>query len=138
MTMAVIDTSALIRLYVPDGPIPAGLEQSIEAAWQGDGILLMPELALAEAAQVLWKKEQQGLLTTTEVANIINALLDLPIEPIGHRELLIDALAYSRTYSLTVYDSLFLVAAMRRKADLITADAALHAAFEKLMGTTPP
>ena len=89
MTVAVIDTSALIRLYVPDGPLPARLEEVIEDAWRGDGALMMPELALAEAAQVLWKKEQRGLLTTEEVEEILDAILDLPIESLGHR---VDAL----------------------------------------------
>jgi predicted nucleic acid-binding protein len=132
MTVAVLDTSALIRLYVPDGPLPTGLEEAIEDAWRGDGALMMPELALAEAAQVLWKKEQRGLLTTEEVEEILDAILDLPIESLGHRDLIAEALALAREHSLTAYDALFLAVAAQRKADLITADAALRKAFEKL------
>ena len=136
MTVAVIDTSALIRLYVPDGPLPPGLEEAIDDAWKGDGALLVPELALTEAAQVLWKKEQQGYLTMDEVDEILDAILDLPIESIGHRDLLVDALALARECGLTVYDALFLALAVARKAALITADMALKKAFEDL-GATP-
>lgn len=132
MTVTVIDTSALIRLYVPDGPVPDGLEAAIDDAWKGDGALLVPELALAEAAQVLWKKEQQGYLSAEEVETILEAILDLPFEALGHRGLLIDAVALARQNTLTVYDALFLATALSRKATLITADAALHRAFEGL------
>ncbi len=132
MTVAVVDTSALIRLYVPDGPVPEGLEDAIEDAWRGDGVLMMPELALAEAAQVLWKKEQQGAMTGAEVGEVLEAILDLPIETPGHRDLIADATALAREHSLTVYDALFMAAAVRRGASLITADEDLRRAFGKL------
>jgi hypothetical protein len=32
MKNVVIDTSALIRLYVPDGPIPEGLEECVASS----------------------------------------------------------------------------------------------------------
>lgn len=132
MKVTVIDTSALIRLYVPDGPVPSGLEDAIEDAWRGDGALLMPNLALVEAAQVLCKKEQRGFLSAEEVDEIFDAILDLPIETIGHRDLLVEALALARAHALTMYDALFLATAKARKAELITADAALRKAFKKL------
>jgi predicted nucleic acid-binding protein len=134
MTVAVVDTSALIRLYVPDGPLPPGLEDAIEDAWQGDGVLMMPELALAEAAQVLWKKEQRGAMTPAEVGEVLEAILDLPIETLGHRDLLADAMSLAREHSLTVHDALFLAAALRHGASLITADQKLRRAFERLTG----
>jgi hypothetical protein len=51
---------------------------------------------------VLWKKEQRGLLTTDEVGEILDAILDLPIEFLGHRDLLAGAMAMAREFSLTV------------------------------------
>jgi predicted nucleic acid-binding protein len=132
MTVAVVDTSALIRLYVPDGSLPPGLEDAIEDAWRGDGVLLMPELALAEAAQVLWKKEQRGAMTAAEVGEVLEAILDLPIESLGHRDLISEAVALAREHSLSVYDALFLAAAVRRGAILLTADQDLRRAFERI------
>ena len=137
MTIVVVDTSALLRLYVPDGPLPPGLEEAIDDAWRGDGVLMMPELALAEAAQVLWKKEQLGALTPSEAREVLDAILDLPIEFLGHRELLTDAAVVARDHRLTVYDALFLSAALRRGADLITADDRLHRVFQNVSDSTP-
>jgi len=137
MKIVVVDTSALIRLYVPDGPIPDGLEEHLDAAWRGEIILMIPELALAEFVQVLWKKEQAGYLESSEVDEIVEALLELPVEIIGYHGILMDALSLARRYGLTVYDSLFLSLAMKRKAQLITADEHLKSAFEDSRGTVP-
>jgi predicted nucleic acid-binding protein len=130
MKIVVIDTSALIRLYVPDGPVPRNLEKYVTSAWRSETILMVPELALAEVAQVLWKKEAAGYLHQSHVDEIISAVLELPIEIIGHYDLLHDALLLARNHSLTVYDSLFLALAVKKKAELVTSDRRLKEAFE--------
>ena len=122
MRAVVVDTSALVRLYVPDGPVPEGLEEALESAWRGDVLLLAPELLLAEVGQVLRKKERAGVLTREECDEILDAVLALPLEVLPHRPLLVDALALARETGLTVYDALFLVLARSRGADLISAD----------------
>jgi len=40
----VIDTSALIRFYVPDGDLPEELEKTIDSAWHADTVIVVPEL----------------------------------------------------------------------------------------------
>ncbi|MFZ0451881.1 MAG: type II toxin-antitoxin system VapC family toxin [Desulfatiglandaceae bacterium] len=137
MKIVIVDTSALIRLYVPDGPIPDGLEEYLAAAWRGEIALMIPELALAEFVQVLWKKEQAGYLESSEVGEIVAALLELPIEVVGHHGILMDALSLARPYGLTVYDSLFLSLARKKKAELVTADQRLKNAFGDSRGTVP-
>jgi len=129
MKVVVLDTSAVIRLYVPDGPLPHGLESCIEEAWRGDAVLLAPELVLAEAAQVLLKKERARKLDSGVTAEILDAILDLPLKLVGHRDLLPDALALARRHKVTVYDALFIALALRHKADLVTADADLGKAL---------
>ena len=136
MKIVIVDTSALIRLYVPDGPIPDGLEDHLVAAWKAETTLMIPELALAEFAQVLWKKEQAGHLRSTEVDEIIAAVLELPVEIVGHHGLLTDALMLARHSGLTIYDALFLSLAGKKKAELITADQKLKNAFEDTRGQT--
>jgi predicted nucleic acid-binding protein len=123
MRRFVVDTSALIRLFVPDGPLPPQLEPALEECWRAEAELLVPELVFVEAGQVLRKKEAAGHLTVAEVDEILDALLDLPLCSIGHRELLADAVALARARGLTVYDALFVVLAARRGAELISADA---------------
>lgn len=132
MKTLVADTSALIRLYLPDGPLPEDLEDHIDSAWQGETIIFIPEIALAEAAQVIWKKQRAGILKEDEADEILSAFLDLPLEVVGHRDLLIDALSLARLNNLTIYDGLFLALAIKLKAELITADKKLSNTFKNL------
>lgn len=135
MKIVVLDTSALIRLYVPDGPIPDNIEKHISSALSAETTLIIPELALAEFAQVLWKKEQAGYLTPSEVDEIISAFLDLPLEVFGHIDIISDALSLARRHVLSVYDALFLALAGNRNAELVTADQSLKHAFENISKT---
>lgn len=129
MKTVVVDTSALIRLYVPDGPVPDNLESYISSALSSETTLIIPELALADFAQVLWKKEQAGYLTESEVDEIMAAFMNLPFEIFSHYEILPNALSLARDNALSVYDALFLALAKNKNAELITADQRLKEAF---------
>ena len=129
MRRVVLDTSAIIRLYVPDGAVPDGLAEDVDRAASGDVALLVPELALAEIGQVLKKKEEAGFLTSSECDEILDAVLGLPLDVVGHRDILRAAIDVSRDRSLTVYDALFLALALDRRAELTSADKRLSAAF---------
>lgn len=128
MRCFVADTSALIRLYIPDGPVPETLEDAVEASWRAEGGLLVPDLMLAEGTQVLRKKEEAGRLSAEEADEILEALLALPLCVVAHRELIVQAMALARTSAITVYDGLFLALAVQREARLITCDEQLRQA----------
>lgn len=129
MNVSVVDTSTLVRFYVPDGPLPEGAEAALEEAWNGDGVLLAPELALAEAAQVLLKKERAKLLSAEEAEGILGEILTLPLKMVGHADLLPTAASLARQLGLTVYDALFLALALDRSAPLLTGDRKLAEAL---------
>jgi len=122
MRVAVLDTSAILRLFVPDGPVPEGLEEIVEQAWRAEAILLAPEQALSEAAQVLLKKHRAGRLDASETEEILQSILALPLETAGHREILADSVQIASKKKLTVYDALFIALAAQRDAELFTAD----------------
>jgi len=125
MKVAVLDTSALIRLFVPDGPLPEGLEELVALALRAEAVLYVPGVALAEAAQVLRKKEKAGYLTPAEADLILQALLDLPLDLVSERALATDAMALARATGLTVYDALFVALAKKKRGELVTADGAV-------------
>ncbi len=54
MKTVVLNTSALIRFYIPDGPLPEDREEAIDSCLKGETAALVPELAMIEAAQVLY------------------------------------------------------------------------------------
>jgi predicted nucleic acid-binding protein len=126
----VLDTSAVIRLYVPDGPIPEGTKAAVDDAARGDALLFAPELLLAETAQVLLKKERAGQLREAEVREIVSAIEALPITFRPHRPLIAEASRLARAHGLTIYDALYLALARSVRGGLLTADARLRAAID--------
>ena len=128
----VVDTSALVRLFVPDGPVPEVLERAVQAAERGEDILLAPDLILAEAAQVLNKKRLAHLLTDEEVEMLVSHILSLPLRITPHSEIIRSACQIASREKLTVYDALFLALAEKHGAKLITADTALQAAADRM------
>jgi len=133
MKTVVLDTSALIRLYIPDGPLPNGLEGVIESCLNGETAALVPELALVEAAQVILKKERAALITSAEADEILAALLELPLERVRHFDLLLLAYECAINLNITAYDAIFLALAKSRNAALITADEALAKAAREVL-----
>ena len=128
----IVDTSAIIRLYIPDGPIPEGLEEKINHAINGELNLLAPELLIAEFNQVLLKKERAKILSTKEVNKIRLNFDELPILFISHKNLINEALDVARAKSITIYDALFFALACQMSAQLITADEGLRKKFTNL------
>jgi predicted nucleic acid-binding protein len=127
-----IDTSALVRLYIPDGPIPEGLEMAMQNAERGNDSVIAPELILAECGQVLHKKRLQNILTNEELNALLTSVLDLPIRLFSHSDLLRPACNLASEFGLTVYDGLFLAIAKRHDAPLFTADDELRRAADRL------
>ncbi len=134
MKSYVLDTSALIRYYIPDGPMPDNLEKIIEQGWRGEALLLVPELALVESVQVLLKKERAGFLTRDEADAIIQYILKIPMEIRGHRDILESSSKLARDLDLTAYDAVFLALSKKQNAQLVTADKKLEAAAGKILG----
>ena len=128
----VIDTSALIRFYIPDGDLPKEFEQLIHDIERGTIVLIAPELIIAEIGQVIWKKWKQKVVNAQEAQDLLKAILDCPFRILSHREYIVPALAIAQANNLTVYDSLFLAIALRYKAELITVDDILLRNFKKL------
>ena len=126
MKMVVLDTSALLRLFIPDGPLPASVEQAFRLAERGNARLLAPELLLAEAAQVLHKKWKSRQLSVEENDALLDLIVELPIEFLSHGPFIKHAAEFARSKNLTIYDSLFLSIADINDATLLTADKTLR------------
>lgn len=120
--IAVVDTSAVMRLFIPDGPIPDGLEAFFRGVETGTHVAIAPELLIVEATNVVVKKQRRGELSADEATGLISLLEQLPIRYFGHQTL------YNRTHEvametgLSAYDALFLALALDRGIALFTAD----------------
>jgi len=123
--IGVIDTSALLRLFIPDGDVPAGLHAFVGDAEKGLHQAIAPELLAAEAANVVLKKQRLGELSASEAVELLADIMALPIRLMPHRPLVDSAYQQALKLKLTVYDALFLALAIDRGAVLFTADADL-------------
>ena len=128
----VVDTSALIRLFVPDGPLHPEVETAFNRAASGGDLVLAPQLLLAEAANVMLRKRQRGELSAVELVELLQAMMSLPIRYCEHENLILSTCALAEAHGLTAYDALYLALAERQGARLITNDEALNAAARTL------
>ena len=126
--IGVFDSSAVVRLFIPDGPIPEGMEQFLKGVEIGDNIALAPELMLAEIANVLHKKTLRDELSDDEGDQILILIQRLPIRLFSHKELVEGAVQLARDHAITVYDALFLELARQQNGKLFTADLKLEKA----------
>jgi len=113
----VIDASAAVEylLVTALGERVGGL---LEAA-----ALAAPELLDAEVLAVLRREVLAGRLGERRAAEAVDDLRDWGIERLPHRLLLDDA--WSLRGHVTAYDALYIAAARRRHAALVTADGPL-------------
>ena len=123
--MWVIDTSALIRLFVPDGPLHPEVETAFNRAATGADLVLAPHLLLAEAANVLLRKRRRDELSAQELRELLQAVESLPIRLCEHGPLLFPACALAEAHGLSAYDALYLAVAEQHSARLITNDEGL-------------
>jgi predicted nucleic acid-binding protein len=117
LTAVVIDASVAMKWFVPEPLSP-------EAARLLDGSfdLVAPDLLLPEFGNTLWKKLVRREIVSREASEILTALARVPFTIIRSGELLDAALEIALATRRTVYDALYVAAAVRRDCTLLTAD----------------
>ena len=127
----VIDASVLIKFYVPE-VLSDKASYLLDTVKEGDFSLLAPDLIFSEAGNILWKKHRLKELTRSEVDEITDAIILLPVWAESSKSLLPLAVGIAMTYGITVYDATYVTVARIRETRMITADRKL---FEKMAGT---
>ena len=120
--IGVVDTSALIRLFVPDGPLPDNFSEFMRGVERGINRAIAPELLVAEAANVINKKRTSKELTGSESVHLLSDLLAVPIRLFPHRPILSRAFDMAHENNLTVYDALYFALAEEHGAVIFSAD----------------
>ena len=123
--IGVVDTSALLRLFVPDGSLPKGLKEFLAGVERGINAAIAPELLTAEAANALNKKRKLGELSAQESKELLSDVLSVPIRLFPHRPILIRAFEMTQNTGLTIYDSLYLALAEEHGATIYSCDSTL-------------
>lgn len=117
----VLDASAAIQLVL-NGPRAASVRAGVESA----AIVLAPDLYSAEVANALWKYVRAGQLDAQAAADSLADAHELVTRFVPASELVAEALHESVRLGHPVYDLLYLVAARRHAATLVTCDKRLR------------
>ena len=111
----VIDASVAVKWVVPEAGSDAAVALLGRELWA-------PSLWLAEAANALNKKSRRGEITSEEARLRAQDLIDAPVESIELPILLPSAMRMAAELGHSVYDCLYLAAALLRDTTLVTAD----------------
>jgi predicted nucleic acid-binding protein len=126
----VVDASVLIKFYVPE-ILSDRAEQLLSQVEQDHTMLLVPDLIYSEVGNILWKKHRLRELTRSEIVEITDAIVSLPITVESTKLLLRLAVDISMTYGITVYDAIYVSTAMVHETKIVTADRKLVEAMTK-------
>ena len=93
--------------------------------------LCAPQLLLIECADALWSKVRSKSLKRDEAIQALAQISRAPMRFLPDRDLIATAQAIAFDVDRTVYDSLYLAAAMVEGGVLVTADTRFAASVEK-------
>jgi predicted nucleic acid-binding protein len=122
----IIDASVAVKALFPEDHTDAAIRVCGTA-----GRLLAPELILAEFGNVLWTKHRRGVVTKSEISQLTADFIAFQLTLLPMAELLEMAIDIATAHDRTVYDSLYLAAAARYDAQLVTADRKFHDAIKR-------
>jgi predicted nucleic acid-binding protein len=117
----VIDASVLIKFYVPE-VLSDKAEELLNRVVQGDVMLLAPDLIYPETGNILWKKQRKKELTGSEVEEITDAIVSLPLKIEASKLLLPLAMGIGIAYRITIYDAIYISMASVYETKMMTAD----------------
>jgi predicted nucleic acid-binding protein len=117
MSRWVIDASVLVKLFIEeDGSREAA------ATLKPNDVLLAPDLLWSEVGNILWKYVRRGDLSPEDAEQLLDDMLQMPIEITCAADVVESALRIAIETDRTVYDCLYLSVAIDRKCRLLTAD----------------
>ena len=112
--MRVIDASVLIKYVTRE----EGWMRARRVIEEGAATV---ELALKELANALWKKASRGEVDAEHVEEILSASRSI-VKLIDQGPILEDSLRIAIEHNVTVYDALYIAAALKERTSLATCD----------------
>lgn len=126
MSLFVVDASVAIKWFLPEIYSDAALRLLAH-----QHTLHAPDLIFSEFGNVLWKRVRKNEISKNEANATLEGLLTLHLQVQPSQLLIPLALEIACGENRTVYDSLYLAAAIALQSSLVTADAKFYRALSK-------
>jgi predicted nucleic acid-binding protein len=124
LTAFVLDASVAVKWVVPSAKETLGAEslRLLERYVAGEIDFVVPDIFWAEIGNVLWKGVRQRRWSRTLAEGAASGMKDRNFLTISTQILLPAALKIALLYDRSVYDALYVAAAIQFKIEMITAD----------------
>jgi predicted nucleic acid-binding protein len=126
VSLFVIDADVAIKWFLPEIHSDAALRLVGQ-----QHTLHAPDLIFSEFGNVLWKRVRKNEISRNEAEATMQAFLSLPLQVESSRRLVPLAFEIASGQNRTVYDSLYLAAAIALQFPLVTVDAKFYRALNK-------
>jgi predicted nucleic acid-binding protein len=124
VSVFVVDASVAIKWFFPEIHADAALRLLVP-----QHTLHAPDLILPEFGNVIWKRFRKNEISKTEANAALQGLLTLHLQLRPSQPLIELALEIACSEDRTVYDSLYLAAALALQLPLVTADVKFYRAL---------
>jgi predicted nucleic acid-binding protein len=124
VTTLVLDASVAAKWFLPAAGEPFASEALglLQQYATGQLRFIVPDLFWAEFGNILWKAVRQRRWSRGSAEAALTTMRDQNLPTVGSAELLVDAFAIATNLDRTVYDGLYIAAAILCSASFVTAD----------------
>jgi predicted nucleic acid-binding protein len=120
----VIDASVALKWCLPaqQEAFTKEAQELLEAYRSADVRFFVPDLFWLEIGNALWKAVWKGKIVADWAGNGYTQMTNLDISTVPSVDLVPEAMQLAFTHRRSVYDCVYIVLALKSKAELITAD----------------
>lgn len=131
MTSYVLDASVAVKWFVPRRAENLATEAILLLDRYRDGLVrfFVPDLFWPEFGNIMWKSVRMGKCTWDTAELAVRGVQQITFRTISSEGLLDQAFLIATSFDRTVYDSIYVAAAVASRSSLVTADEKLANAF---------
>ncbi len=124
MKTTVLDASVAAKWFLPSPAEPLRKQALtlLDSYRAGQLRFVVPDLFWSELANVFWKAFRQGRWEQSDAENALRLARERKFPTLPAIDLLDRALQIAMAFDRTVYDSLYIAAALATSSELVTAD----------------